>query len=60
MEAWCRYGIGLNPIAYMGFHEFHKLAAEQMDRCGPDLDLGNDYQFIFELAEQIAPKLYLI
>lgn len=60
MEAWCRHGVGINPIAYCDFHEFHRLAAELVDSHSSDLELGNDYLFTFELAERIAPKLHLI
>lgn len=60
MWARLRDDIQINPIAYMDLDEFHQMAAEQLDRCGPDLDLGNDYLFTIELAEQISPKLHLI
>jgi hypothetical protein len=52
--------IEIKPIAYMDLDEFHDIAERLMDRCGPDLELGNDYFFVFELANRIQSQLHLI
>lgn len=60
MEAWGRHGVGINPIAYCDFHEFHRIAAELVKHHSSNLELGNVHLFAFEMAERIAPKLHLI